>query len=132
MDPYPPRIIAQPFMQLTMAHIDRDHFCRAPLKHAVGESARRHASIEDSLAVHVDPEPIERGVQLVASTTDEPGRRSAEADRFPGTHQPGGVRRRCAADDDVARCDRLSGLLVGRDQTPANELGLEPPSGCRG
>jgi hypothetical protein len=126
------RIVAQPFVQLTMAHIDGDHLCRAALKHAVGESARRRASIEDSLAVHVDPEPIERAVQLVASTTHEPGRRSAEADRFPGTHQPGGIRRRSAAHDDVARFDRISGLLVGRDQTPANELRLEPPSGGRG
>ena len=72
MDPYA-RIVAQPFVQLAMAHIDRDHFCRAALKHAVGESAGRRASVEDSLAGHVDLEPIERGVELVASTTHEPG-----------------------------------------------------------
>src|SRR3954454_8954829 len=93
------RIVAQPFMQLAVANIDGDHFCCTALKNAVGESARRRARIEDPLAVHVDPESIERRVQLVASTTHEPGRRSAEADRFPRAHQPGGIRRRSPAHD---------------------------------
>jgi hypothetical protein len=54
--------------------------------------------------------------------------RPAQPDRLAGTDEARRVRRRGTSDDDSTRVDRSLGLVVTRDQTPADQLGGEPPS----
>jgi hypothetical protein len=66
------RVGADLRMQLAVADVERDDMGRAALQETVGESARRGAGIEGSHPGDVDRERVERGVELVATTTDEP------------------------------------------------------------
>lgn len=125
------RIIPQPFVQLPVTDVDGSHLDRTSLQHAVGEPTSRRAGVEHSLAMHVNPKSIERGVHFFPTPAHEPRRRLLEADGLTGTDEAGDIRRRRATDDDPAGRDRTAGLVSRSDQTSADQLGLEPPSCSR-
>ena len=58
-------------MELPVADVDRDHARRAGLQQAVGEAARRRADVGAVASGDVDPERVERVLQLLPSPRDE-------------------------------------------------------------
>ncbi len=65
------RVVAQPRVQLAVADVERDHVVRAALEQAVGEPSRGGPGVECGQPCDVDPERLERVVELVATATDE-------------------------------------------------------------
>ena len=82
--------LAQARVELAVADVDGDHLRRAALEQAVGEAAGRRAGVEGPRPRDVDPEPLERGVELLAAPPHEAGRRAERA--RPGRRaRPGGT-----------------------------------------
>ena len=81
------RVIADPRVQLTMPHIDRDDVRSAALQQTVREAAGRRPGVECTAPGNVD---AERGQSMLSlATTDIPRRRSLDDDRLGGGDEPG-------------------------------------------
>ena len=51
--------------------VESNDVCGAALQQAVREAAGTGTSVERAPARHIEPESVERGVEFVATTTDE-------------------------------------------------------------
>ena len=66
-----PRVVTQAPIQLPVAHVNRVHSRSASLKQAVGEPTGRGPHIRHGPSPHIDAEPAEGGVKLLAAATCE-------------------------------------------------------------
>ena len=66
-----PRILAQAAVELPVADVDRDHPRSAALQQAVGEAAGRGADVEAVAPGDVEPERVERVLELDPAAGDE-------------------------------------------------------------
>ena len=90
------------------------------MKPPVDAPASRAAHVVD-----VEPEPLERGVELLPAPPDEAGRRAQELHRVAGRDEVGGLARDRPADGHAVLGDgRLRGGAA-RDEAPPDELGVE-------
>ena len=58
-------------MQLAVADVERDHTGSTALEQDVGEAARGGADVEAVAPRRIDPERVERVVELLAASRDE-------------------------------------------------------------
>ena len=65
------RIAAQHLGQLSASHVESIDACRAALQEDIGEATGRGADVETHAPAHVDPESLERRVQLLAAARHE-------------------------------------------------------------
>ena len=68
-------------VQLTVPDVEGHDTPGTPLQQAIGEPTGRRARVEHAHARHVDAECLERGVELLPASTDEPGVRSLQDHR---------------------------------------------------
>src|SRR4029453_6960722 len=94
----------------------------------VREAAGRRPRVQAVATLHVDREPLERGLQLLAGAGREASRLPHELERRGGVDQGGGLAGRPARDQDqpVAHCALR--LAAGGDEAAAHELGVESPA----
>ena len=122
-----PLIVADLRVQLPMADVERHDVGGATLQQAIGESACRRAGIEHTHARDVDAERLERGIELVAASADEPRRRSLQHHRIGGVDEPG----RLVGDGTVDQhaCSRRSRALPsGATERPARGAPCQHPT----
>ncbi len=112
--------------QLPASHIDRDHLARTSLEQAVGEPTGRRAGVEGAEAPHVERECVEGGIELLAATRHEAGRRTGEANGFLGTHKPGRDPGWAPPHGDATGRNRFGRLPAAADQPAPDQLGVEP------
>ena len=98
-----------------MGDVERDHPCGAALEQAVGEAAGRGADVEAVEAGDVDPERLERVLELDPAARDEPGRLG---------HQQLGV-----LGDELARLQRQRPVVADPHPPGAHRLGGAGPRG---
>ena len=67
-----PGIGSQAFVQLAVTDVEGHDVGCAALQQTVGEPAGRRAGVEGAHAVHVDGEHVERMIELLGATADEP------------------------------------------------------------
>ena len=82
-----PGVVAERPGQLAGPHVDGQHRGGAALQEAVREPAGGGAGVEGPEAGHVDGEPVECGVQLLAAAGNEAGGRRLEMDGLVGGHE---------------------------------------------
>ena len=122
-----PGIGAQRPRELTTPDVDRLDVRRAALEEAVGEPAGRRAGVERADPFDADLEPLERRGELLATTRHVARRRPVDPDRLVVAHLAGRSVGRRTTDEDTPgpdRVDRPRGLV---DESPSDELGVEPP-----
>ena len=100
-------ITTEPLVQLVVTDIERDDVSGASLEQAVGEPAGRRSGVEGLRAGRPEAEAVERGIELLAAATDEPGR---------GRHH----RHRLAGIDETSR--NLGRRPVDQDPTGADQI----------
>ena len=102
--------------------VDGHHLDGASLEQTVGEPTGRRADVDASTAGQVDPERIERALELLPSSPDEAGRRRQDLDRIGQCNEPRRFLGDRPVDGDLARIDPATGLFAARRQLAANEL----------
>ena len=119
------RVVPHGGMELTVAHVDSDHLRRTPLEEAVREAPGRGPGVQGPHVVDVEPEPLERGVELLPTPPHEAGRRTQELHGVAGRDEVGGLARDRPADGhEVLGDGRLRGGAA-RDEAPPDELGVQ-------
>ena len=121
-----PWVDAEAGVELAVADVEGHDVGRAALQQAVGEPPGRRADVERPTAGDVDAEVVERGVELLAASTDEPWSRPGDGDPLAGRHQPRRLVGDGPADEDTPVGDRFVGLAAAAGEPPADELGVEP------
>ena len=140
-----PRVLAQACVDLAVGDVDRGHPSGAALQQAVGEAAGRGADVEAVAAGDVDPERLERVLQLDAAARDVARPRVDEQRRFgldqlagpqrdrpvlpdPDFARPHGAgRRRARGEEPPLGQNRVyPGLLHRRNATAAPEWPNSP------
>jgi hypothetical protein len=121
-----PPIAAQLRMELSRADVDRMHARRAPREQAVGEAPRRGPEIGAHPAAHVDPQRVERPLELDAAPRDVGVIRAAYLQRHAGIES---VRRlldpaRTRVDD--ARKDEGPRPLAARRKPSLDQQEINP------
>jgi hypothetical protein len=129
--PFPhgdPGVGAQAGVELAPAHVDRHHVGRSPLQQAVGEPTGGRAGVERDAPGGIDREPLEGGVELLASSADEARSRALEGQGVTGVDHAGRLGGGHAADEDPTGCDLGLGPIPAGNQPPAHQLRVEPPA----
>ena len=127
-----PGVLAQAGVDLAVGDVDRGDPGRAPLQHAVGEAAGRGADVEAVAVGDVDPQRLERVVQLDPAAGDEP-RLAPPARSRPPARPAGSAAGRPARRSRPALRPpgRRRRRPIAREKGPARrELRRSGPSSC--
>ncbi len=108
-----PIVGAEPFVELSVPDVERDHVRGPTLQQAVGEPAGRGAGVERPPVTDVDVEHVECMIELVCATADEARRRPLDDHRVSGCD----LTRRLVGDRTVDE------HTVGVDQLPVPRYG---------
>jgi hypothetical protein len=119
------RLVAQPPVQLTSAHIDGDHMTRARPEEDVSESASRCADVERQAARDVNRERLECVRQLDAATTDPWMLRLGNPNIAVRWDERAGLRRRVSDHRDLPSKNQCPRFLPRLDQTACDEQCIE-------
>jgi hypothetical protein len=127
-----PVIGSKLLVELIAAHVDRHRLFGTTLKHTVGKAARRRPDINYSAPVRIDGEPVESGIEFLASAAYEPRTIAENKYRFARIDHARWLQRRGTANGDLPRLDQLSSSSTARCQVAAHEFSIEaaPSSHC--
>ena len=126
LDDRHPLVCANAGMQLSVSHVERHHVRRSALQQTIGESAGRRSGVENTQPRHVDATFVERGVELLATTTDESRGWTFDDHRVGGIDLSRGLVGHRTVHQHPTGFDEFHRITSAGHQSSTNEIGVEP------
>lgn len=123
------RVGPEALVQLAVTDIDSDDPLGSPLEQTIGEAAGGGSGIDAHAPDDIDPKGIKRGVELLATPTNEAGPVIQDLDTVAALDEASRLVCKASVDLDFVRVDEPSRLLSRFRETAADEFGVKAVSG---